>query len=135
LVFGWLSRRCERQADLCGVQAVASGRVVGDGHPLAAGVNAMTRALEKVAVLNDMDTGREKPGRYFMKLRSWFRDWQHGSIADRVDFLQTVIHEPELVERTHRRVRWIRVGLIVALLVTLLALGQRLGWMTLAQML
>src|SRR5262249_43953260 len=72
LVFGFLSRRCERQADIYGCRAVSCGKADCFGHaadqalPPAqpvlcpTGVFTFIRALEKVAVLNGIS--REKPG-------------------------------------------------------------------------
>ena len=59
LCFGYVSRRCERQADLFG------------GH--VAGFPAMIRALEKVADINGIP--RQLPG--------WFAASQHGTMAER----------------------------------------------------
>src|SRR5439155_13691310 len=89
VVFGYLSRRCERQADVYGCRTVSCRRLdcVGhdDGPELAAGAGALCPtgvrtfiyALEKVAQINGIS--RDRPG--------FLQSWQHGSIARRVAFL------------------------------------------------
>ena len=84
LVFGFLSRFCERQADIFGCRTVSS--------------QVFISALEKVAVLNGID--REKPG--------WFSSWRHPTIARRVDFLQQLGGRPRLGKPRFQR----RLGII-----------------------
>jgi STE24 endopeptidase len=99
LVFGCLSRFCERQADLFGCQTVS--------------FQVFINALEKVASLNGIN--RDKPG--------WFSSWRHPPIASRVDFLQRMQEDPQLEPRFQRRLGWIKwsmtVGLGMALGITL----------------
>ncbi|CAN5575619.1 hypothetical protein BH11PLA2_BH11PLA2_26200 [soil metagenome] len=132
-MFGLVSRKCERQADLYGVQTVADGRT--EGHPLAAGVNAMTRALEKVQALNRGDRVRTLPTTFLARTQSRLRDWTHGSIADRIAFLQRMFYEPELAARFQRQITLFRWLILVALGFAVVALGQWLGWRTLAGLL
>src|SRR5207249_1742290 len=63
LCFGFISRRCERQADLFGSRTVST--------------DVFISALEKVAYLNGIS--RDRAG-------NWLLSWQHPTIAQRVDF-------------------------------------------------
>jgi STE24 endopeptidase len=80
-------------------------------------------ALEKVAWLNGIS--RDRPG--------WLSSWQHSTIARRVEFLEKMEADPELAARFQRRVGLVKWGLIVALTVGLLALGDKV-WAILGQM-
>jgi Zn-dependent protease with chaperone function len=117
VVFGFLSRRCERQADVCGCRAVSCGRPDCQGHEpgalpgdaatglCATGIRVFIRGLEKVAVLNGID--RERAG--FLQ---W---WQHGTIARRVGFLETLLADPAVEPRFQRRVALLQWGLFAML--------------------
>lgn len=131
VVFGFLSRRCERQADIYGCRAVSCdapdcrGRHEGEvalasgGRGLCpAGILTFIDALEKVAQLNGIS--RDKPG--------YLSSWQHSTIARRVEFLQQVLIDPSAERRFQRvvgRVKWAFLLVLVALLV---ALGSSQGW-------
>jgi Zn-dependent protease with chaperone function len=124
VVFGFLSRRCERQADVYGCRAVSCGRTDCRGHEgateLAAGgrglcptgIRTFIEALEKVARLNGIS--RDKPG--------WLSSWQHSTIARRVGFLQDVLDNPQLERRFQRRVALVKWGLFLGLLAALAVL-------------
>jgi STE24 endopeptidase len=130
VVFGFLSRRCERQADIYGCRAVSCGRPdcqAHDGEPVSparvaglcpTGIRTFVRALEKVARLNGIS--RRRPG--------WLQSWQHSSIACRVEFLETLLLDPTVEPRFQRRVALVKWALFLALSLLLLALGQTLGW-------
>ena len=81
LAFGFLSRSCERQADLLGCRVASR--------------ESFIRALEKVAIINGIST--EKPG--------WFAAWQHGTISQRIGFLRQLYDNPNLEHRFQRRLR------------------------------
>ncbi len=113
LVFGHLSRRFERQADVFGARAVSCGRPDCPPHldlnapgsditPLPSlcpmGLRIFADALANVAVLNGM---LPRAG-----------SWRHGSIARRIAFLEGLEGRPDAVgrfERGVRRLRWILV--------------------------
>jgi Zn-dependent protease with chaperone function len=117
VVFGFLSRRCERQADVCGCRVVSCGQPKCEGHepgvplPGAAnglcptGIRIFIQALEKVAVINGIN--RERAG--FLQ---W---WQHGTIARRVQFLETMLADPIVEPTFQRRVAMVKWGLFAAL--------------------
>jgi STE24 endopeptidase len=72
VVFGFLSRRCERQADVFGCRAVSCGDPCCRGHDretklserggglCVTGIQTFIRALERVAVVNGIN--RSRPG-------------------------------------------------------------------------
>ncbi|MCS6851185.1 MAG: M48 family metallopeptidase [Gemmataceae bacterium] len=117
VVFGFLSRRCERQADIWGCRAVscAASRCQGhtdddlercDGRSLCpTGIRTFTRALDKVAALNGMS--RHRPG--------WLQSWLHSTIARRIEFLEELMEDPGLERRFQRRVTLVKWGLLIGL--------------------
>ena len=130
VIFGYLSRRCERQADIYGCRAVSCLRSDCQGHdetvslpPLArgfcpTGIGIFVSALEKVAVLNGIS--RDRPG--------WLQSWQHSTIAKRVEFLKQSSADPQLERRFQRRLgllKWVFFLLLVSLI---LLLGYTHGW-------
>jgi STE24 endopeptidase len=180
LVFGYLSRQCERQADLFGVRAASQAIVdwktsmtaafpflttsaghlattdgcrLGNGHAPAKGWF--------VAVLADPSTLVEDPpppavsslpkgnypavlpegaGVYAQMLdklaylngiskRAW--SWRHGSIASRIEFVETVREDPSLADRFDRRLRRFRWGLLVGLVLGIFVFGWLTGALTL----
>jgi Zn-dependent protease with chaperone function len=125
VVFGFLSRRCERQADIYGCRTVSCARddclYHTEGTPLPAGasnlcptgIGIFIEALEKVARLNGIS--RNRPG--------WLQSWQHSTIARRVDFLQQLLVDPSLERRFQRRVRRVKWALFVVLASVFLVLA------------
>lgn len=130
LVFGFLSRRCERQADLFGCRAVSCPAADCPFHPDDAvlvprgsglcptGIRTFIRALEKVAVLNGIC--RSRPG--------FLQSWQHSTIARRVDYLRQVLAEPRREAAFQRRLLLVKAGLLVALAAALAVLLAVYGW-------
>jgi STE24 endopeptidase len=98
LVFGFLSRRCERQADIYGCHTVTTPVFIA--------------ALEKVAAVNGVP--REKPG--------WVSSWMHSTIARRVAFLQAMHENPDVGPRFQRRVGLLKWGVVLGLALCLTAL-------------
>lgn len=91
VVFGFLSRRCERQADIFGCRTVSCAVFI--------------EALEKVARLNGIS--RDRPG--------WLSSWQHSTIGRRVEFLQRMNADPELESRFQRAVAYVKWGMALTL--------------------
>jgi Zn-dependent protease with chaperone function len=129
VVFGFLSRRCERQADVYGCRAVSCAdracaghdhftALAPRGHGLCpTGIRTFISALEKVARLNGIS--RDRPG--------WLQSWQHSTIARRVDFLQGLLENPAREPRFQRRVAFVKWGLFLGLGALLVALAAT-GW-------
>jgi STE24 endopeptidase len=129
LVFGHLSRRFERQADVFGSKVVSCEMAECPPHldldhelggePMAAtsrgsrlplcreGLRTFSQALAIVAQCNGMELGR--------------RSWRHGSIASRIRFLQNLETEPGRERRFQREVAWLRLALGIVLILALSA--------------
>jgi Zn-dependent protease with chaperone function len=130
VVFGFVSRRCERQADIYGCRAVSCATRTCGGHDggtvlvprgqslCATGIGTFVSALEKVARLNGMS--RERPG--------WLSSWLHSTIARRVDFLQQLAANPEAERHFQRAVRRVKWGLFLGLGAVLAVLVLGLAW-------
>lgn len=118
-VFGFVSRACERQADIFGCKAVPptpyfgavpvymngqalivpAEQAVGELRPH--GIRVFISALGKVAQLNGIDP--EKPS------------WRHGSIGARIRYLDRLIHDPAAEARFQRRWFLAKIGIVLAL--------------------
>jgi STE24 endopeptidase len=117
MVFGFLSRRCERQADVFGCRAVSCASPDCRGHEndvdfaqhgqglCPTGINTFIRALDKVAAVNGIS--RDRPG--------FLQSWQHGSIGRRIEFLQQMLLDVNVEKRFQRRVFLFKVLLLLAL--------------------
>ncbi len=139
VVFGLVSRRCERQADVYGARAGSCGdpwcdghtaetiQPLGDRHICRTGTLSLVQALGKVAALNGLDNPGVPLG-LWAKAWSRLRAWQHGPVGDRVEFLMRLADDPALADRYDREVgqfRWMVLGLLLA---ALLILGTAVGW-------
>lgn len=136
VVFGFLSRVCERQADLAGARAVSCGHPACDRHtddtPLSVGLGpvcgtgarTMARALERVV----LSAGGEEARSRWRRLAAWVKAWQHGPATARVNYLHRVAERPELADRHDRFAFRVRVGLTVGLTAVVIASGSVIGW-------
>lgn len=130
MVFGALSRRFERQADVYGCKAVSCGSPecpphfdyegdAGDepGRPIATvcpvGVRIFADALAAVARLNGIPADA--------------RSWRHGSIASRIQFLADLAESPAREPAFQRQVRRFRLGLAAGM-VAALGLAGAASW-------
>lgn len=130
VVFGFLSRRCERQADIFGCRAVSCVRPDCTGHGLdsrlppggrglcATGIRTFIRALEKVALVNGIS--RDRPG--------FLQSWRHSTIARRVEFLERVLTDPVVERRFQRRVALVKWGLVLGIGAAICVLVGINGW-------
>lgn len=142
VVFGFLSRRCERQADVFGCRAVSCANPACDGHTpdtdlpaggaglCPTGIRTFVRALERVDLLGGTDDPApiRPTTRVLRGALAWLRAWQHGPIRRRVGFLLGMIDDPRREPRFQRRVFAVRVILMAALAAGLAALGEAVGW-------
>lgn len=145
LVFGFLSRRCERQADVFGCRAVSCTDPNCTTHDdttiypprgrslCPTGIRTFARGLERVYLINGHDVPEPIPARrtigtVIRGFLGWLRDWMHSTMTRRVEFLATLIREPARERRFQRRVRLLRWGLIAGLLAALVAMGEAVGW-------
>ncbi len=98
-LFGWVSRRFERQADAFAAQHLS--RTMAADAPasptiLPAAAAAMIGALQRVADLNHIPV--DKPS------------WRHGSIAWRQAYLRSLIGQPADALRIDRDMRWLQLA-------------------------
>ncbi len=133
LVFGHLSRRFERQADMFGCKVVSCGFAQCPPHfdgeedafasePVSllpqslcpVGIEIFAAALAKVACQNGMDAA------------AW--SWRHGSIASRLSFLRRLQLDPEQEQCFARSMRRFRLLLSLALVITLLLAVLTRAW-------
>ncbi len=133
LVFGHLSRRFERQADVFGCKVVSCGDSecpphfdLEEGtHGLESanslspelcpvGIQIFSDALTKVACQNGIDATA--------------RSWRHGSIANRLRFLQRLQTDPGGEKPFQRSLRSFRLLLAVGLLITLVLAVLTRSW-------
>ena len=141
VVFGWLSRACERQADLYGSRAGSCGRFDCTGHDAdtvlvaggrglcATGLHTMARALERVLLLNGWEA--EHPpgtgiGGVWRRALRWFRAWQHGPMPARMDYLLRVTERPTLAD-AHDRWAFRQRALLILVLLAVLVVGAFIG--------
>lgn len=116
LVFGLLSRRFERQADVFGCRAVSCGREdcershyegprpteSPDATPICpVGIRICVNALETVAAENGIDPDS--------------RSWRHGSIGRRIAFLRGLEGRPSAERHFQAGVARLRLGLALLL--------------------
>jgi STE24 endopeptidase len=143
LVFGFLSRRCERQADVYGCRAVSCGDPNCAGHDAntryperarglcPTGIRSFVRALEQVGYINghaNEERRQRSLGSVVRGVFAWLKAWQHSTMPRRVDFLLSLIGNPAKERRFQRSLSVLRWGLIVALVLALYALGDAVGW-------
>jgi hypothetical protein len=150
VVFGFLSRRCERQADVFGCKAVSCANPSCEGHdadtvyPVGGkslcptGIRTFARGLERVGLVNGVNGADFGPPRVTLRgllrgLFAWVRAWQHFTMPRRVAFLMSLLEDPKREARFQRRVTLLRWGLLLGLAVLLVALGEAVGWKALAQ--
>jgi STE24 endopeptidase len=146
VVFGFISRRCERQADVFGCKAVScddpacSGhiddtQIVPRGRALCpTGILTFVRALERVEEINgsarstgDSRAGRAKRAAGLLRfVGAWLSTWQHGTIAKRVEFLRTLNSDAE--RQFQRRVTLLRWSLLLLLIVGVVGVTRWSGW-------
>jgi STE24 endopeptidase len=144
IVFGYLSRRCERQADIFGCRAVSCSQPDCDRHTensafpergaglCATGIKTCARALDRVYATRmhggHDDDGRTSIGTLLRGVFGWLRAWQHSPMPNRVRFLHSLVDDRSREARFQWRVRLLRWGLALVLLTALLALAQAIGW-------
>lgn len=117
VVFGWVSRRFERQADTYGVRTLTLAglpcelpcaihtQVENPGSPpgkalCATAAQLFGHALNEVAVLNGIHPEA--------------RSWRHSSIASRSRFVQTLALDPQRYRRFQRAVLGVQLAIVIA---------------------
>ncbi len=104
LVFGWVSRRFERQADVYGAVAAArqAEETEGKGRLPVRGAMIMGAALERIAMLNGISMSS--------------RSWRHSSIASRIGFLRRLASEDGAYPRFRRSLVLVKTGIVMLVL-------------------
>lgn len=130
LLFGWISRRFERQADVYAARTVESRDTVGEY-----GAAVFNSALRRVAVINNMpieprrrDAGTlpERLAGAADQLGAAAGNWLHGSIGARMRFLSELAIDPARTlsfDRSMRNLLWTLLGALlisVAVAITML---------------
>jgi Zn-dependent protease with chaperone function len=149
LVFGFVSRRCERQADVFGCKAVSCANANCSGHNAdttlvprgkalcRTGVDTFVKALERVEEVNGISRGSEHAARggLFGRLAGmlrlvgvWLATWQHSTIANRVEFLRSLTEDPLRERQFQHRVTILRWGLLILLVVGVVGVAALSGW-------
>jgi Zn-dependent protease with chaperone function len=115
IVFGWISRRFERQADTFAAQHLSGmgsdGAGEGDGLISEEASEAMRGALGRIAQLNSVDPARPS--------------WRHGSIDWRRRYLRSIVGRPIGALPIDRVIRWIKTSAAVVL--AILVAGELLA--------
>lgn len=149
VAFGFLSRRCERQADIFGCKAVSCDNPHCLGHDMLqdlgpfrgslcpTGIQTFARALDHVAEINGMQKHRPswasfdwrgKPLWIFESITSWLGSWQHSTIHRRVEYLRNLAENLDEEPRFQRRLWLLKWALIIFLLAGIVVCGQIYGW-------
>lgn len=150
IVFGFLSRRCERQADIFGCRAVSCSEPHCEKHTeetiyperglglCATGIKTCARALDHVHAIHahsGYDEGRSGLSALLRGVFGWLRAWQHSPMPHRIRYLHSLLDDRQKEARFQRRATWLRWLLAIGLIAALLFLGQSLGWRKLFEML
>ncbi|MSR53448.1 MAG: hypothetical protein EXS09_09205 [Gemmataceae bacterium] len=154
VVFGFISRKCERQADVFGCKTVSCSdpdcighgpetSLVAKGRGLCrTGVGIFVRALERVEEINGQTREADRIER--RGPIGWFSGalrfvgislatWQHSTIAKRVAFLKTLPGSNGGEQRFQFQVTLLRWGLFLFLAGSILAVSLWKGWRNLLE--
>lgn len=101
MLFGFVSRRFERQADVFAAQAVDRSESTEEAGLGNYGVVVMSSALHRIAMLNGISIHT--------------RSWRHSSIASRIEFLAQLAKSKKEFVRFQLVVNLIKFGIIVCL--------------------
>lgn len=113
IIFGWISRRFERQADTFAVQHLSGltrnpNNNNNQNNQLVItpdAVQSMCRALEIVAVKSNIPTNK--------------KSWRHGSIIFRQNYLQTLTNKPCTNLPIDKLIKWLKKLTIITLILTI----------------
>jgi STE24 endopeptidase len=143
VAFGFLSRRCERQADVFGCRAGSCSDPNCSGHDettafpergqglCPTGIRNCARALDRVYAVNlhgGSDDGRAGLGTLLRGVLGWLRAWQHAPMPVRIRFLHAILDDRAKEARFQRRLKFLRWCIVLGLVASLVLLGQLIGW-------
>jgi Zn-dependent protease with chaperone function len=120
VAFGWLSRKCERQADLFGAKAVSCADPDCDGHDsgatLAPGGTALCRTgLQTMASALECVLGRGESPDLLDRWLERIQAWQHGPTRGRIDYLQSLTGKTDTDRPFQRQFLVAKIAIVVAL--------------------
>jgi STE24 endopeptidase len=121
ILFGFVSRRFERQADVFAARAIQASASRGDAQPaplppvIASPISSLNpasnvgeygatlfgSALHRVAAVNNIPVAA--------------RSWCHGSIGTRMKYLRRLSDDPQRTQKFDALMRWLYLALLVAL--------------------
>ncbi len=115
LLFGFVSRKFERQADVYAARTIQLAQVseaptvTPGSHVGPYGAMVFASALRRVAVVNNIPIAA--------------RSWCHGSIATRMQYLQHLAGDASLTLGFDRVMRWLYAGIVAALVASAVGLA------------
>ena len=137
VIFGWVSRRFERQADVHGARTLtlsglpcaqpcqlhseggAANPTTRNAPLCATAAHVFSQALHEVAVLNGIQPEA--------------RSWRHSSIGSRARFLQRLAQEPQTQRRFQRGVLLTQIAILFTAIVAAIWAGHEMRlWKSLA---
>jgi Zn-dependent protease with chaperone function len=103
LIFGWVCRRFERQADTFAVQHLSGLGSDSDRQAMVTpeAVHSLRSALSAISHLNTVDPTRHS--------------WRHGSIRWRQQYLDSIVGQPVRKLPIDRLIRWLKIASAVTL--------------------
>ena len=150
VAFGFLSRRCERQADVFGCRAGSCSDPNCTGHDdttafpergaglCPTGIRHCVRALDRVYALNmpgAEDGARSGLGPLLRGALGWLRAWQHAPMPVRIRFLRSIADDRSREARFQRRLIAVRWALVLGLVGGVTLLAERIGWRRMLELL
>ncbi|HWB54278.1 MAG TPA: M48 family metallopeptidase [Tepidisphaeraceae bacterium] len=114
VLFGFVSRRFERQADVFASRIIHEPSPAGDAPPVSPpGAALFAAALHRVAVVNNIPIAA--------------RSWCHGSIEKRMRFLHRLAEHPDRTAEFDRVMRWLYLVLVFALVLSIVGVAWAAG--------
>ena len=106
-VFGWVSRRFERQADTFAVQHLSYNGAANESEQTDPSVSAEAVATMNNALLAAAELNQTAPQK---------RSWRHGSMAWRRNYLRSLIGRPVHKLSIDRQMFWLKAAVTIMLL-------------------
>jgi STE24 endopeptidase len=114
ILFGFVSRRFERQADVFASRIIHEPSIAGAAPPVKpSGAALFAAALHRIAVVNNIPIAA--------------RSWCHGSIEKRMRYLHRLAKHPDRTAEFDRVMRWLYVVLVFALVLSIAATAWAAG--------
>lgn len=148
-IFGFISRRCERQADIFGCRSVSCDETFCQGHDSSTtypeggrglcetGIAAFVRALSRVDEINGLTRAQirwrgttlvGKLHAIFKLLTGWLHTWQHSTIPKRIAFLESIARDQSIERRFQARLWLWKLTIMLGLIGSIVGVGLWKGW-------